>query len=118
MFGPLVIGKFNFVARTISSRFAYSLSARPVTSSLAPSEYMSAVSKKLMPDSTALRKNGLAAGSSRTHGRHLELPKLMHPRARRETVRPVRPSCVYSIEGYYCRIGDSAPSGDSACVAT
>jgi hypothetical protein len=30
----------------------------------------------------------------------LELPKLMHPRARRETVRPVRPSCVYSMEGY------------------
>ena len=100
MLGPELIGKLSFVARTISSRFAYSRIARPVTSSLAPSEYMSAVSKKLMPASTALRKKGFAAGSSSTHGRHLELPKLMHPRARRETVRPVRPSCVYSMEGY------------------
>jgi hypothetical protein len=31
---------------------------------------MSAVSKKLIPASTARRKNGAAAASSSTHGRH------------------------------------------------
>jgi hypothetical protein len=38
---------------------------------LAPSEYMSAVSKKLTPASHAFRRNGRAASSSSTHGRHL-----------------------------------------------
>ena len=42
-------------------------------SSLTPREYTSAVSKKLMPASTALRKKGMAACSSRTQGRHLRI---------------------------------------------
>ena len=48
--------------------------ARPVISSLTPSEYMSAVSKKLMPLSTARRKNGRLAASSSTQGRQAGLP--------------------------------------------
>jgi len=36
--GPPPIGLNTFVAITTSSRFAYSLSARPVISSLTPSE--------------------------------------------------------------------------------
>ena len=74
MFGPVDIGKLTFVARTISSSRPYSRSARPVTSSLTPSEYMSAVSKKLMPASSARRKNGCAALSSSTHGRQEGVP--------------------------------------------
>jgi ribosomal protein S20 len=70
MLGPGPIGKLTFVASTTSSMFASSRSARPVTSSLTPSEYMSAVSKKLIPASTAARKKGRAAASSSTHGRH------------------------------------------------
>ncbi len=41
---------------------------------LTPSEYMSAVSKKLMPASMARRKNGRAASSSSTQGRQREEP--------------------------------------------
>ena len=74
MFGPSDMGLKTLVATTHSSRWANSLSARPVTSSLAPSEYMSAVSKKLMPASTALRKKGREAASSSTHGRQAGLP--------------------------------------------
>src|SRR5690242_10412669 len=33
----------------------------------------------------------------------------MHPSAMRETVRPVRPSCVYSMKGYYCGLRPFAP---------
>ena len=62
MLGPDVIGKLSFVARTISSRFAYSRIARPVTSSLAPSEYMSAVSKKLIPRLDGLAEERLRGG--------------------------------------------------------
>ena len=63
------MGKNTLVASTTSSRSAYSRSHRPVTSSLAPSEYMSAVSKKLTPASTASRKNGSAPSASSTQGR-------------------------------------------------
>ena len=48
-FGLSPIGLYTLVAMTTSSRRAKSCSARPKTSSLSPSEYMSAVSKKLMP---------------------------------------------------------------------
>jgi len=74
-FGVLPIGLYTFVAMTVSSRRNPSfLSARPVTSSLAPSEYISAVSKKLIPDSTACLKNGSEFSSSRTQSRHFEVP--------------------------------------------
>ena len=49
----------TLVAMTISSSRAYLRSARPVISSLTPSEYMSAESKKLMPASTARAEEGL-----------------------------------------------------------
>jgi hypothetical protein len=49
------------VASTYSSRRANSLpSSRPVMTSLAPSEYMSAVSKNVTPASTARRTIGSA----------------------------------------------------------
>jgi hypothetical protein len=57
------------VAITTSSRGISSRSSRPVTTSLEPFEYMSAVSKKVMPASTARRTIGSAAVSSSIHGR-------------------------------------------------
>ncbi len=72
--GPLPIGLNTLVAITTSSRLARSFSARPVTSSLAPSEYMSAVSKKLIPASSACLKNGRLSSSSSTHSRQLLAP--------------------------------------------
>src|SRR3954447_3259202 len=101
MFGPDVIGKKTFVAMTSSSRLPNSRSARPVTSSLAPSEYMSAVSKKLIPASMARLKNGRAASSSRIHGRHFDDPYVMHPRQTRETLRPVLPRFVNFMRESY-----------------
>ena len=66
-----------------------------MTSSLAPCEYMSAVSKKVTPPSTARRTIGSAAASSRTQSRSLPpLPKLIMPRQIRETRSPVAPSVV------------------------
>ena len=60
--GVLPVGLKSLLAITTCSRgTAISLSARPSTSSLAPSEYMSAVSKKFTPASWACLKNGSAA---------------------------------------------------------
>src|SRR4029079_5507322 len=97
MFGASFIGQKTFVARTISSRLPIERSARPVTSSLMPSEDMDAVPKKLIPCSMAERKNGCAACSSSTHGRHIGLPYDMQPRQMRETVSLVPPRVVYCI---------------------
>jgi hypothetical protein len=77
---------------TTWSRRRSSFRARPSTRSLSPSEYMSAVSKKVMPWSNARAMNGRLSGSSSTHARHFELPYVMAPRHRRETFRPVLPS--------------------------
>src|SRR5437868_5666126 len=96
-FGDEPEGKKTLVAMTTSSRRASSRSARPVTSSLAPFEYMSAVSKKLIPPSMARTKKGRAASSSRTHERHFDDPYVMQPRQRRETLRPVLPRVTYFI---------------------
>ena len=63
-FGPLRIGPLTLVASTISSRFAMSASARPMNSSLVPIEYTFAVSKKLMPASSACWMNGRDVSSS------------------------------------------------------
>ena len=49
-------------------------SSAPVTSSDAPSEYMSAVSKKITPASTAARTSGRLASMSSTHSRHADEP--------------------------------------------
>ena len=73
-FGPGPIGLKTLVATTTSCRLAYSFSARPRISSLAPTEYMSAVSKKLMPRSSASRMNGRDASSSSTQSRHFVEP--------------------------------------------
>src|SRR4051794_5988312 len=51
-----------------------------------------------MPRSTACRKIGSAAASSRTHpSPPSEVPKLMHPSATRLTFSPDVPSRVYSM---------------------
>src|ERR1041385_3979414 len=110
IFGPEVIGKKTLVAMTSSSRFPNSRSARPVTSSLAPSEYMSAVSKKLMPASIARWKNGRAASSSRIHGRQLDEPYVMQPRQRRENFRPGLPRVVNFIRKSYAPARSPSPS--------
>ena len=60
---------------------------------------MSAVSKKLMPASTARRMNGRLASSASTHGRQTVEPKVIVPRQRREIRRPVRPRLTYCIRG-------------------
>src|SRR5450759_3153795 len=82
---------------TTWSRGAYSFNARPTTSSLAPREYMSAVSKKLMPRSIARFRKGRLSASSSTQGRHAEVPKVIVPRQMRETLRPLEPRRTYSI---------------------
>ena len=65
--GPVPSGRTLFVAITRSSRRANSIRARPTTSSLFSTEYMSAVSKKLMPNSNAFLMNGWLCSSGRAH---------------------------------------------------
>ena len=71
---PAVVGavahrdRTTLVAMTTSSRAPKSRSARPTISSLTPREYMSAVSKKLMPSSSARRMNGRLSSSSAPTG--------------------------------------------------
>ena len=72
--GPGVIGMNTLVAITASSRERYFGTSRPVATSLAPEEYVSAVSKKKIPASTAALMKGSVASSSSTHGRSLPLP--------------------------------------------
>ena len=96
-FVPGVIGMNTLVAMTISSREAASASTRPVTTSLAPAEYVSAVSKKLMPPSTAALMIGSAASSSSAHARSRWAPKPIMPRQTRETRRPDVPRFTYSM---------------------
>jgi hypothetical protein len=89
----------TFVATTTSSRVSSLASRRPVAISLAPAEYVSAVSKNVTPPSTAARTIGSAAPSSSTHARSLSLPKLIMPRQMRDTRRPVAPRLTYCIGG-------------------
>ena len=96
-FGPSPIGKNALVAITAWSRVVKSLRARPTICSLTPREYMSAVSKKLIPASSARRMNGRLASSGSIQGRHAVDPKVIVPRQRRETRRPVRPRLTYSM---------------------
>jgi hypothetical protein len=87
----------TFVATTASSRVSNLPIRRPVATSLAPAEYVSAVSKKVTPPSTAARTIGSAASSSSTHALSLSLPKLIIPRHTRETRSPVAPRFTYSM---------------------
>ena len=66
--GPGRIGCRTFVAMRTSSRLAKSFSAPPKISSLEPYEYMFAVSKKLMPASTACLMRGRLSSSASDHG--------------------------------------------------
>src|SRR5258708_37886615 len=94
MFGPSLMGLKTLVATTHSSSLAYSLSARPVTSSLAPREYISAVWQKVIPFSTAKRKKGREGGSSSTQGRQLGRAKPTQPKQRLQTRTAVLPRKV------------------------
>ena len=65
-----------------------------MATSLAPPEYVSAVSKKVTPPSTAARTIGSAASSSMTQARSLSFPKPIMPRQILETRRPDVPRLV------------------------
>ena len=95
-FGPLRFEWKTLVATTTSSRLAKSRRARPVISSLVPSEYVFAVSKKLKPSSSARRMKGRPCSSSSVQGWAplSGTPKLMHPRQSRDTSSPERPSLM------------------------
>ena len=91
----------TLVAITTSSRFAMSARARPTYSSLVPSEYTLAVSKNVMPASSARRMNVRDVSSSSDHEwvPRPDSPKLMQPRQMRDTSRPVSPSLTYFTSG-------------------
>ena len=98
--GPGRILPCTLVAMTTSSREAKSLMARPRISSLLPREYTFAVSKKLIPASSARWMKGRLAASSIVHGwvPCSEAPKLMHPKQIRDTCKPVSPRFTYFID--------------------
>ena len=93
-FSPGVTGMNTLVAITASSRVRYFGTSRPVATSLAPPEYVSAVSKKVTPPSTAARTMGSAASSSMTQARSLSFPNPIMPRQTLETRRPDVPRLV------------------------
>ena len=100
---PALISKFTFVATTISSRLSPNSRINlPVIVSLLPSWYTFAVSKKLMPNSIALRKIGFASSNSIAQGNtpfsEPDLPKLIIPKHMRETSTPLLPSFTYFIK--------------------
>ncbi len=86
----------HLVATTKSSRRPRShrpsiSSVRPTVSNVPPSGYTSAVSRKVIPPAAARSRMATEAGSS--HCR----PKVMVPRQRQETERPVRPSRTWRM---------------------
>src|SRR6476661_5319287 len=97
--GPCRIAPCTFVAMTVSSRRVKSARARPMISSLEPLEYTLAVSKKLMPASTAWRISGRlwSSGSVQGCGPRPGSPYVMHPSATGEMSMPVLPSLMYSM---------------------
>src|SRR3954449_11745523 len=88
----------TFVARRRSSRLPEI--ASPSISSERPSEYMSAVSKRLIPTSRHMSTWRLAPSTS-VEPSLLKLPcppKVMVPRVRLDTNKPERPSCQYCTQ--------------------
>jgi hypothetical protein len=63
-----------------------------VITSVRPAEYMSAVSKKFTPSSTARRTIGSASSSDRNHARRSLSPKLIIPRQTGDTFSPDAPN--------------------------
>src|SRR5262245_46682538 len=55
---------------------------------------MSAVSKNVIPSSTARRRNGRLSSSVKIHGLHFGVPYVIVPRQIRETLRPLLPRFV------------------------
>ena len=95
--GSSLILKKTLLATTTSDRSAMSLRAPPRISSLTPNEYISAVSKKLTPNSSARSMIGRLSSSVNIYGRHFLLPKVSVPRQIRDTLSPELPRFTYSI---------------------
>src|SRR5580693_5011164 len=98
-FGPSRVGALSLVAITTLSRLVKSLSARPTNSSLPPFEYMLAVSKKLIPASSAcLIRSRLAPSSTDQAGWPRDgSPNPMQPMQIGDTSRPLWPSLMYCM---------------------
>src|SRR6185436_5933511 len=95
-FGSSPIWLCTLVAMTTRSRLTPSFFRQlPSTTSLCPSEYTSAVSKKLMPRSSACLMKGRDSVSPNTQLRHSGEPKVMVPRQIWETLSPVEPRLTY-----------------------
>ena len=95
-FGPVPMAKRAFVASRTSSRRPWRISPR--ISSERPSAYMSAVSMRLTPASSAWSTRARASRMA-TPPRAAAVPaspKVIVPRASSDTRRPLRPSCRYS----------------------
>jgi hypothetical protein len=94
--GPGRIGWRTLVAITTSSRSAKSRRAFPRISSLEPSEYMFAVSNKLMPASSACLISGRLSSSPSDHTGcpRPGSPYVIAPIAIGETSSPVVPSLM------------------------
>ena len=89
LLGPIAWN--TLVATTASSRLTLNcFNALPSVRSLSPFEYTSAVSKKLMPWSSARRTISKLASCGSIQS--ASLPKLMHPRQMRDTRSPEEPS--------------------------
>jgi hypothetical protein len=103
-FGSSRITPCTLVATTTASRRVFFFRKRPTTSSLAPLEYTFAVSKKLIPRSSACFRNGWLCSSLSAHACRPAFgspaaggrPYVMHPRQMRETLSPVLPKFTYS----------------------
>ena len=89
-FGSSPMALKNFVARMTASRRPRR--ARPTISSDSPNAYMSAVSMKLMPASSAVWTMAAHSSSSRLP----QAPSTMVPRQKVLTCMPVRPRVRYS----------------------
>src|SRR5580658_1672886 len=101
-FSPGVTGWNTLVAMTASSRVKYLLTSLPVTTSLAPRLYTSAVSKNVTPPSTAARTMGSVSSSLIDHGLSSLFPNAIMPRQIRETRRPDCPKLAYSTFDPLC----------------
>src|SRR5215470_13367609 len=113
-FAVVPIGPATFVARITDERLLRI--ARPVISSDTPVEYTSAVSMKFPPASRKRATIRAEVGSSQPQAL---FPKVIVPRQRFETLRPVRPSLRSFIasslvgeEAYHARYTRNAATSE------
>src|SRR4051812_6728101 len=89
---PPSSGRPNLDATTTSSRLADLASAAPRNSSLLPPPYISAVSKNVIPASSAASTTACVSSGP------IRIPKLLQPRPSTDTARPDRPTLRASME--------------------